>query len=379
MADKKRILIIGPTPPPHHGVSMVIRELLHSEVNERFHLLHLELADRRGIQHVDCPDLHDLLLFIRQYLRLIERVVRHPPGVVYLPISQTTLGFVRDSLFLWPAILLRSRIVLHLHGGNFRAWYGGRPFLLKAYVRFLLGRTARVVVLGGSLRDLFSGLVPEKRIVVVPNGVPTCDQERPFRPMAAGRDRYRLLHLGTLSGLKGIFVLLKAVSLVLRKRSDVEFILAGGWLRDRERDEARELIQKEGLQEHVSWVGHVEGKEKTALYRSSDLFIFPGIQQEGQPLVVLEAMAAGLPVLFTDRGCLRETVVDGESGLEISLNDPEDLSKKILILLESPDKMRWMGREARRRYRENYTVDHFKKKMLDLFDEVAREGRRGEK
>ena len=66
---RSSLLIIGPTPPPYHGVAMAIRTLLDSKLKESFTLSHLELADRRGIGHVNKPDLHDVVLFFRQWFR----------------------------------------------------------------------------------------------------------------------------------------------------------------------------------------------------------------------------------------------------------------------------------------------------------------------
>ena len=63
MSAKISVLLIGPTPPPFHGVAVAIQTLLQSCIVEQFRVCHLDLADRRGIQHVNKPDLHDVVLF----------------------------------------------------------------------------------------------------------------------------------------------------------------------------------------------------------------------------------------------------------------------------------------------------------------------------
>lgn len=374
MVEKTRILIIGPTPPPHHGVAMAIRMLLDLKMRDLFDLSHLDLADRRGIAHVDQPDLHDVFLFIRQWFTLIWKLLRERPHIVYLPISQTTLGVIRDSLLIWPAFLFGARIVLHLHGGNFRRWYEGRSALFRFYVRLLLKATTRVVLLGTSLKPLFSGLVPDSRISVVPNGI-EWGKARSASGKPARKKRFRILYLGTLNRLKGVLVLLAAVPLTLKRRRDVEFVFAGGWSHLSDRREAEALLSRMDAADHVFFTGPMEGEAKEDLFASADLFVFPGVQQEGQPLVVIEAMAAGLPILFTDRGCLRETVIAEENGREVRTNDPEDLAEKIAQMLENPEVMREMGRRSRARYEENYTAKIFFQRMVVLFLKVGREGR----
>ena len=148
MRDKALLLIIGPTPPPYHGVAVAMQTLLQSSLVDRFRVSHLDLADRRGIQHVNKPDLHDVVLFCQQWIKLISILVRKRPAATYLVLSQSTIGFIRDSLLLWPAFISGSRLVLHLHGGNFREWFLDRSWLMRTYVRTVLGRASRVVVVG---------------------------------------------------------------------------------------------------------------------------------------------------------------------------------------------------------------------------------------
>lgn len=373
MAEKPTLMVIGPTPPPHHGVSMATQMLLTSSLAERFRLVHLDTADRRGIQHVDQPDLYDLFLFARQWIGLLRWLLRERPQMTYLPISQSTIGFLRDSFFVWPAYWFGSRIILHLHGGNFRAWYEKQGGWVKGYVRFVLRRTARVVVLGESLKILFQDLVAPGKISVVPNGIDWARQAGSPSETAAPKRRDRILHLSTLNRLKGALVLIQAIPMVLKARRDVEFVFAGAWSRLEDRKETESFILKHDLADHVRFTGHLEGAAKRALFESSDLFVFPGVQQEGQPLVVIEAMAAGLPVLFTARGCLRETVIDGENGLEVGLNDPEDLAKKMIWMLNHPEEMKMMGLRSRRRYEAFYTGEQFIQNMIHVLNQVAGE------
>jgi glycosyltransferase involved in cell wall biosynthesis len=366
MIGKFSVLLIGPTPPPFHGVAVAIRTLVQSRLVEQFHVSHLDLADRRGIQHVNKPDFHDVALFLRQWLRLVGILFRARPSVTYLVLSQSTIGFLRDSLLIWPACLRGSHIVLHLHGGNLRDWFLGRSWLMRAYVRAVLSRVTRMIVLGDSLKSQFDGLVDTRRIAVVPNGIEwehAAASERAARASA----RYRILHLSTLSHLKGALVLIEAISSVIAHREDVEFVLAGPWSHPEDKQWAEQFIAQQGIGRYIRFTGQVEGDQKRALFESSDLFVFPGVQQEGQPLVVIEAMAAGLPVIFTDRGCLRDTVIDGKTGVEAPINDPHRLADCILWLLDHPEDMQAMGMQSRQRYESLYTKKHHIENMIAVF------------
>ena len=360
------VLLIGPTPPPFHGVAVAIQTLLQSSIAEQFRVVHLDLADRRGIQHVNKPDVHDVTLFVRQWLKLVGLLLSACPAVSYLVLSQSTIGFVRDSLLIWPVVLRGSRVVVHLHGGNFREWFLGRSWLMRIYVKVVFGCVTRAIVLGDSLKSQFDGLLDEKRIAVVPNGIEYSNANAP-QQVSRPRSRFRVLHLSTLSHLKGALILLQAVPLVVGQRNDVEFVFAGPWSHAEDQRWADEFIRRHGIESSVVFAGQVDGAGKRALYDSADVFVFPGVQQEGQPLVVIEAMAAGVPVIFTDRGCLRDTVPDGEAGLEVPIGDVRQLAERILWLLDHPESMRSMGARARHRYEAMYTKDRHIKRMIDVF------------
>jgi glycosyltransferase involved in cell wall biosynthesis len=368
----RRLLVIGPTPPPYHGVAVATQALLSAPWREGFSLLHLDLADRRGIQHVDKPDLHDVGLFIRQWVRLIVMLARYRPRLSYVPLSQSTVGFLRDSFLIWPAHWSGSEVVLHLHGGNFRAWYESRSPAMRVYVRAVLSRAARVIVLGESLKALFRGLVPDERLAVVPNGVPWRGQTKE-QSSNDSPGRFRVLYLGTLSRNKGVLCLLEAIAEVQRRQPHVEFVLAGSWASARDEQDARTIIARHALGAAIVFAGSVHGCAKEQLFASADLFVFPGVQQEGQPLVVIEAMAAGLPVLYTARGCLSDTVLEGQQGMEVRIADPHDLAQKILWMAGHPEEARRMGCSARQRYESCYTSDHFSSSMRSVFGHVVGE------
>ena len=366
MVYKPNLLIIGPTPPPYHGVAVAIQTLLHSSISEQFNVVHLELADRRGIQHVNKPDLHDVGLFLRQWVKLVSMQFQVSPSLTYLVLSQTTIGFFRDSLLIWPAYLRGSHIVLHLHGGNIHDWFLGRSWFMKAYVRAVLSRTTRIIVLGDSLKSQFDGLVDTRHLAVVPNGIEWKDSGS-FAREVCRRYQYRILHLSTLSHLKGALVLIQAIPSVVTHRKNLEFVFAGPWSHLEDKQWADQFIAQHDIGQYIRFTGQVEGDQKQVLFESSDIFVFPGVQQEGQPLVVIEAMAAGLPVVFTDRGCLRDTVINGETGVEVPINDPHRLADRILWLLNHPDDMRAMGRRARQRYESLYTKKRHIENMIEVF------------
>jgi glycosyltransferase involved in cell wall biosynthesis len=349
--------------------------MLESEIQKRFKTFHIDIADRRGIEYVDKPDFYDVIIALKHWIMTLRLIALKKPDIVYLAISQNTMAFLRDSLFMIIAFLWRTKVVIHLRGANLLNWYNQQPKFLQLYAKTIIGKVAGGIVLGKSIKYNFEKFLDPANIFVIPNGIEV--HERNISPkdkrQAVSRllPKYRVIHLSTLIYKKGALAFIEAIPKVVSKRQNVEFILAGPWVNRRDERRAFDFIKKNDLDKYVTFSGTIYNEEKFALLRSCDLFVFPGIQQEGQPRVVIEAMAAGLPVLFTNRGCLRETVVEGETGMEIKINDPEDLADKILWMLDNPNEMKRMGSSGRERYKRLYTLENHTQKMLNVFSTIA--------
>ena len=102
------------------------------------------------------------------------------------------------------------------------------------------------------------------------------------------------------------------------------------------------------------------GEEKIKLFKSSDVFVLPTyFYVEGQPVVILEAMAAGLPVITTDRGSIKEMISLGENGFIISPSSPGDIVEKVALLIEDEKQRKRMGEKNYRIVKERFTLDQY--------------------
>jgi glycosyltransferase involved in cell wall biosynthesis len=86
---------------------------------------------------------------------------------------------------------------------------------------------------------------------------------------------------------------------------------------------------------------------------------------EGHPWVIVEAMAAGLPIVTTDHGCIRESVIDGKNGFLIPKKDPVAVAEKVNLLVENQKLRKQMGNKSRQLYEAGFTKEHFIRKMID--------------
>ena len=177
-----------------------------------------------------------------------------------------------------------------------------------------------------------------------------------------------LLFVGRLRIRKGVEVLLEA----LRDRRDVRLLIAG----DGEHRDALERKTAElGLGPAVKFLGRCEAARVRGLLRGAAALVVPSTY-EGMPLVVLEAMESGIPVVASRVSGIPEVVEDGRTGWLVAPEDPRGLARALAEVLDRPDEARRRGEAGRRRVDERFRPAHavaaWKQAVLKLMEETTR-------
>ena len=355
-------------PPPTHGVTISTTLVLANPLlRERFTVEHLDTGDRRvDISSIGTWDLTNVIAALRSAFKL-GLALRRGSGIVYLPLSCGVAGFVRDAVFIWQASLCGWKVTAHLRGGEFDLFYAAQPRLLRWWMRRVLGRIDSMAVMGTSLIGMFDGLIEPERIAVVPNGTPEIASD------ASLRDPGTVLFLSNLLARKGVIEAVRTAELVVAQHPTARFRFIGRWYDDAL---ARELLKRtHALSDRITFVPPVAGEGKRAALLSAGILLFPPVLSEGHPRVVLEGLAAGLPVVTTDRGAIAETVVDGESGFVLDDPVPEQLAERILLLLRDADLHARMAGAARARYEAKYSQERADRRIADWLGAVAEQDR----
>jgi glycosyltransferase involved in cell wall biosynthesis len=347
------LLVVGPVPPPPHGTSVYVRMLLESAtLAARWRIRHLDTSDRRSLENIGRVDLGNVRLGLIHAARLVATLVRDRPRVVWIPLSQNGPAYTRDALFIALARLAGARVVGHLHGGWFHEFHRRAPPPLRALIRATCRTLAAAWVLGPDLRECFAGLVAPGRIRVLPNGVPDPGVAR--RAPDAGRG-FTILYLGQLSDLKGVDDLVAAFESL--RVPDARLVLAGDWLSRADADRIGRAITASPARARIELVGPVDAAAKARRLADADVLALPTRQPEGQPLVILEAMAAGLPVIATRRGAIADVVHDGVTGLLVPEADPPALARALRGLARDRELAARLGEEGRRLWARELTEE----------------------
>jgi glycosyltransferase involved in cell wall biosynthesis len=293
----------------------------------------------------------------------LQALLRGRKGVLYLPLSENAGGFVRDSLYVWSARLRGWNVALHIRNSLFREFYAAQPRILQAWIRLTMRHVTSAAVLGENLRQLMDGFLPADRVAVVPNGTP------PFFGPSRDRDENLVIYLSNISRKKGADHAVRAARIVCERRPTTRFVFAGDWESRAFEEEVRCLAA--GMDGRMEFVGPISGAARDELMAEASVLLFPVAWGEGHPRIVLEAMAAGLPVVTTDRATIADTVGDGEGGYVLDEPDPEQLAEKVLTLLGDSSLRDRMGVTARERWRSRFSQDLADRAIDDWLASVA--------
>lgn len=206
------------------------------------------------------------------------------------------------------------------------------------------------------------------KVTVLPLGIDIAPYAALDRATARAKygERPTLVFVGRLRYYKGLGVLLAALARV----PEAQLLVAGsGPLGESLRTEAVAL----GLADRIQWLGDVPESDKPTLLAAGDVFVLPAVaRSEAFGLVLLEAMAAGLPLVTTELGTGTSWLnVHGETGLVVPPQDPSALAAALTQLLGDAGRRAAMGEAGRRRVAAEFTEARMVARVLAIYDEVT--------
>lgn len=332
----KRVLVVGPIPPPYNGQSVATRITVEELRHHGLALDPINLAAQDRTGHSGLFTIERSVQLIRLFWAFLKALLLKRPNVIYLTVSQSKAGFLRDAAFVLLGRLFGCRVIAHAHGGAYDRLFLKQSPYFKWGVKLIYGLIERVVILDGSLAKMFHGIKPISDLVPISNPIeamfsPTPDSIRQrMLTIDTWTPPLRLLFLSNLIPSKGYADVINAVDILVKSGTNVSCVLAGSFPTPAARLETLEIIGRKGLKQHVSYIGVVTGEAKKQLFEQSDVFLLPTYyENEGLPISVLEAMASGLSLVVTSHRVLAEIVRDGVNGIVVPPRDPVKIAAAI--------------------------------------------------
>jgi glycosyltransferase involved in cell wall biosynthesis len=362
-----RLLVLGRSLEHEHvgGIVYVSRQLLAHLDEQRFDVSYFANgAGRTGV----LGGVVRLLTLPMDLVRAWRRQSSFRPDVIHINTSLDWRSLLRDSCFLMLVRIRCDRVVLFIHGWQWKLGTKiqtkGHP--LRWFCRRVFGRARHVIVLSRSFADVVRDLeIPGERVHVVPNPVDCSAFPRPSAATRSGDEgTWRLLFLARLVAEKGIYELIESMPGLLRAcERPVELVVAG---EGPERESAGRRCRELGVGDAVVFPGYVTGAAKRELYENSHLFVFPS-HREAFPIVLLEALAVGLPLVTTRVGAIEEFVRDSEHGVLLSDGSSAEIERGVLSLLSDPQRLAEIGHDNREYARQRFDSPHVARMLEEIY------------
>lgn len=252
-------------------------------------------------------------------------------------------------------LAIRARLpwIYHVHSPTARDSTRGMLNRINQLLeRLAITSCTHVITVSRSLRrEMLSRGVRPARLSVVPNGVPAITPIDAAQRM--GQAQWRIGLIALMRPRKGVEVALQAFKQLKRQGAPLKLELIGGFETPHYQQQTLQMIKTLGLDDCVCWSGFTS--DIASAIRRLDALLLPSLFGEGMPMVVLEALAAGVPVVATRVEGTPEVIRDGIEGFLADPGDAESLQTKLLQLIA--DRREWctMSARALQRHRENFS------------------------
>jgi glycosyltransferase involved in cell wall biosynthesis len=312
--------------------------------------------------HADGSPHRKLAVFVMALAKLL-RMLPSRPRLAHIHMSSNA-SFWRKLVIGSVCAAAGIPYVIHLHGGGFRDFYGSRGAAAQAAIRRLFDRAAGVIVLTSQWERWVRSMSRNPRVQVIFNPV-ECTADASLA--RAQRSPHTVLYLGRLLDTKGLRELIEATALLAPRFAHLELLLGG----DGDPGEFAALARERGISERVRFLGWVGPEEKQRLLESSTVLALPSYN-EGLPMCILEAMAAGLPVVATAVGGIPEAITDGVDGLLVPVRDAGALAEALARVLDSPAIASRMAERARQKIHASFDARLVTRQLRDFYARCAK-------
>jgi glycosyltransferase involved in cell wall biosynthesis len=369
----KRILTVGPVPPPYGGIASVMSDIVASDLSKEYSF---EIFERSEGFPPQAQGFTGRYVFrLRRFVSFFRKVMSGRYALVH--IHSADPAFLGTTILMLLARLAGVNILLHMHGTDWDAFYPEAPWYRKLYTRVGLRLPHTILVLYSLWQINLKKLGTTARVEILRNLIHPADPPPQDRlellrnSLGLTRDNFVVVTVGTVGWRKGSFEIFKAVRRVASEEPSIRFILVGGEEKPGEWDQLIQIVRRDDLEPWVHMTGEVE-RDFVHLYLGlADVFLLPSFI-EGMPISIIEAMRAGLPIIATNVNAIPDTIEPELSGILINPGDPDEIATAVLRLKRNPDLQKALASGARARFEKRFEFSSGIEDLRGFYREMLR-------
>ncbi|MBD3342220.1 MAG: glycosyltransferase [Candidatus Lokiarchaeota archaeon] len=373
MKVKKKILLLSGHPKNAGGVVNFYLKLKDEYKNSNYDVKYFRVGRIQNYRLFNFSLVRDIDLVLN-YIKFSYRIIKFKPSIIHINPSLGKRAIYRDFVFIILAKLISPKIKILLH---IRGWDSTisqkliNRSLISWTIKYMANMSDAIIVLAKKFKFALQKIIEDsEKIYVIPTTANVLDFGQ-NNSINKNNKKINILFLSRLEEKKGIYYIARCVNPVIRKFPDldIKFIFAG------DGNELKKLVdytRELKIEKHTSFTGYIRGEKKINLFLESDIFVFPTFHGEGCPNAVLEAMAAGLPIITTNVGALEDIIIDGENGIQIEKKSEIQIIHAISLLIENEKLRKKMSYNNRDKAMKEFDVPIIFKKIESIYDRLLR-------
>lgn len=367
---KKKILVVGQTPPPYGGQALMIEYMLKANFAD-IEFYHVRMCFSREMNERGKFSFYKITHLFAIIFRTIFLKYKNGVDVLYYPPSNAPkISVYRDLIFLFFTRFFFKKTIFHFHAAGVSEFIKNQNFLIKRIAFFILQKPD-LAISSSSYNPPDAAFLKAKRELIIPLGIPNLIDNSNFKAKSKEYSVLNILFIGLLNSTKGEGYLVDAIANLKLKGYTINLRIAGKFETEDYRKEFFQKVKMHNLEKNVDYLGVITGDIKKKAFLDTDLFCFPSFFiSESFGIVLLEAMMYKLPIIATRWRGIQSIVEDGKNGYLVNIKNSVQLEEKIEIFLKQPALLDKMGEYSQTLFLKKYTVSTYTENLEKEFSKI---------
>ncbi len=373
---RNKIIMVALFPPPYSSGERILNQMNKEILSEKFDIITFNVST--GVLNPASVNLlkiknqiHTVYLYFKALISIQKIIQKEKIHGLYMVTPGSVFGHIRDAIiFTLVAPKVKTKIAFiqngHIDKVFQKKWY-------SYFTKKLIAHVTCFVFTSQGLKEKVRA-IPENKNQILYNSIDTTlifsEEELKNKRLLyhTNNHKLRILYLSNMTPSKGYMDVAKA-ALSLHKKGIITIVdFVGEWLSDEHLTEFQKFVIQNDLTHIIQIHGKVNDRYRIKkFYKEADFFILPTyFSHEAQPVSIVEALNAGIPVISTYHASIPEMITDGYNGILVSKKQPEAIVAAIEACMH-PDVWMQMSINARHSYEIKFSRIAYEKKLLELF------------
>lgn len=362
-------------PPPYSSGERILNQMNKEILEQKYEVIEFNVStgilnpNGLGLKKIK-NQFHTLFLYFKSVISILQLIRKENIHGFYMVTPGSVFGHIRDAIiFMLLSPKVKTKIAFiqngHIEKVFQEKWY-------SYFTNKLIKHVSYFVFTSQGLKEKVTR-IPENKNQVLHNSI---DDSLNFsekelenkRLLYQNNNKLRILYLSNMTPSKGYMDVALAAKILHKKGIILQVDFVGEWLSNEQLNEFKKFITENGLQQIIQIHGKINDRTKIkTFFWDADFFVLPTYySHEAQPVSIVEALNAGVPVIATKHASIPEMITDGYNGKLVGKKQPEAIAESIEACMQ-PDVWMDMSKNARKSFEIKFSRIAYEKKLLDLF------------